>query len=106
MNMEIEFVIFLIIFIIAVFCLSLFCAHKNYFSKEYLYLIIPIFFFSFWAFHCLHYLNTQKIEELREFWDPDFEVFYNAGKQILKNPAKLYSVPRFLYLPSFAIFFA
>ncbi|MFX1504080.1 MAG: glycosyltransferase family 87 protein [Promethearchaeota archaeon] len=41
-----------------------------------------------------------------EFWAPDFEVFYAAGKQILKNPAELYYVPRFLYLPSFAIFFA
>jgi len=41
-----------------------------------------------------------------EFWDPDFKVFYNAGRKILVNPADLYSVSRFLYMPSFAIFFA
>ncbi|MFX0186816.1 MAG: hypothetical protein ACFE8A_03670 [Candidatus Hodarchaeota archaeon] len=86
--------------------MSLFCLHRNYFRKENLYLIIPLLFFTFWAFHCFYYLNTIKYKELGEFWDPDFSVFYDAGQQILKNPADLYKVSRFLYMPSFAIFFA
>ena len=104
--MDIVFIIFLVIFSIVVFCVGLFCIHRNYLSKEKLHLIIPLFLFSFWAFHCINYLNTEKLEQMGEFWDPDFRVFYDAGVQILKNPADLYNTPRFLYMPSFAIFFA
>lgn len=104
--MDLIFLIIIIIFSLVIFFISLFCLHRNYFSKEYLYLIIPLLFFSFWAFHCINYLNTEKLKEMGGFWDPDFRVFYNAGQQILKNPADLYKVSRFLYMPSFAIFFA
>jgi hypothetical protein len=104
--MEIGFILAVIFSSIIIFCVSLFCLHRNYFRKENLYLIIPLLFFSFWAFHCFYYLNTIKYKEIGEFWDPDFSVFHNAGKQILENPAELYNDPRFLYMPSFAIFFA
>jgi len=104
--MDIVFIIFLTVISFTIFCLSLFCLLRNYFSIDYLYLILPLIFFSFWAFHCIYYLNTQKYEEMGKFWDGDFPVFYNAGKQILKNPAYLYEVPRYFYMPSFAIFCA
>ena len=80
--MDIVFIIVVILFSLVVFLISLFCLHRDYFSKENLYLIIPLFFFSFWAFHCFYYLNTIKYKEIGEFWDPDFSVFHNAGKQI------------------------
>ena len=103
MNIEF-FLIFFIIFIVF-FSLNLFFLYLNYLSKENLYLIIPILCFSFWVFHCIYFLNTIKYNEMGSLWDADFSVFYSAGKQILQKPGDLYEIERYLYMPSFAIFF-
>ncbi|TFG25527.1 MAG: hypothetical protein EU529_00515 [Promethearchaeota archaeon] len=86
--------ILIIFFLIVFFCISFFCFNQNYLSKENLYLLIPIFCLIFWGLTSRHIFKG------------DFVCFYNAGRQILTNPADLYNVPRYVYLPSFAIFFA
>jgi len=98
------FLIFFIIFLI-IFGLSLFFLHWNYISKKNMYLIIPILCFSFWVFHCIYFLNTIKYNQMGSLWDADFRVFYSAGKQVLQKPGNLYEIERYLYMPSFAIFF-
>ena len=103
--MEFALLIFIISFLIT-FCMFFFCLHRKYIRKDNLYIIIPIISFSLWAFLCFYYLNTVWYKQNEELWSPDFQVFYSGGQQILKNPADLYKVPRYLYLPSFAIFFA
>ncbi len=72
--------------------------HKNL-IKENLYLIIPPIFIGLWAIYALVSWD----------FDPqmnDFSIFYESGRQIFINPANLYEVRGFRYMPSFALFFA
>ena len=86
--------IIVVLFIIVFFCISFFYLNQNYLSKGNRYLLIPIICFIVWG------LNS------RHLFIPDYVTFYLAGRQILINPADLYNVSRYVYLPSFAVFFA
>jgi len=86
--------ILIVVFLIVFFCISFFCFNQNYLSKENLYLLIPIFCLIFWGLLSITYLTG------------DYTTFYLAGRQILTNPADLYKDYKYVYLPSFAIFFA
>ena len=105
-NMDLEFLSFIIVFSLLIFSVNFILLYKNYITKDNLYIIIPILCFTFWALNCIYYLNTELYSFLGVFYDPDFRVFYYAGKQIFKDPKRLYRDPRYVYLPSFAIFFA
>ena len=86
--------IIVVLFLIAFFFISLFFFNQNYLSKENLYLLIPIICFIVWGLIGGH---AYKFE---------FYCYYGAGRTILTNPADLYKVINYFYLPSFAIFFA
>ena len=86
--------IIVVFFLILFPCISFFWKDQNYLSKENLYLLIPIICFIVWG------LSSRNLYEY------DFICFYFAGRQILINPADLYKAPNYVYLPSFAIFFA
>ncbi|TFG25525.1 MAG: hypothetical protein EU529_00505 [Promethearchaeota archaeon] len=86
--------ILIVFFLIIFFCISFFYLNRNYLSKENIYLLIPIICFIVWG------LSSRYSYRL------DFICFYRAGRQILTNPAALYKVYAYVYLPSFAIFFA
>ncbi len=62
------------------------------------YLIIPIICINFYALICLFFVSNKFYY--------DFEVFYNAGRQVFLDPAHLYDVIGFYYMPNFAILFA
>lgn len=64
---------------------------------ERIYLLIPACCFGVWA---LVYLMQDRLIF------NDFIAFYNAGKLILVNPQKLYSIQGYFYLPSFALAFS
>ena len=84
------FILYLIVFL----CFYFLYLNKNYLSKGNLYLLIPIICFIVWGLYSGH------------FYIGDYKTFYLAGRQILINPADLYKAPSYVYLPSFAIFFA
>ncbi|TFG25529.1 MAG: hypothetical protein EU529_00525 [Promethearchaeota archaeon] len=86
--------ILVISFLIEFFFISFFFFNQNYLSKENLYLLIPIICFIGWGLIGGH---AYKFE---------FYCYYGAGRTILTNPADLYKVINYFYLPSFAIFFA
>ncbi len=76
--------------------------------KENLYLIIPILCIGIWA---LYFLWTRNFI-LNDLYQEDFMIFYLSGKQILKDPSKLYTYDYegydvgYVYLPGFAMFFS
>jgi len=62
-------------------------------------LIIPPIFIGLWAIYALISWGFDPLMN-------DFHIFYYSGRQILINPANLYEVRGFRYMPSFAMFFA
>jgi hypothetical protein len=62
-------------------------------------LIIPSICIGLWAIYALVDWNFNPMAG-------DFNIFYDAGRQILINPAKLYEVRGYRYMPSFALFFS
>jgi len=93
------YILFFIIVFIVIFSSCFYCLLKNVFSKENLYLIIPAFCISLWVL----YLLSERLKILSY---GDFDTFYSSGKQIFIDPAKLYYIYNFYYLPSFAVVFA
>ena len=93
------YIIIFVLFFSLFFIISILCLFKLELLKYNLYLIIPSLCIGFWALYALIDCNFNPI-----MWD--FYIFYNSGKKILKNPAKLYKDPGYLYMPSFALLFA
>ncbi|MHA1845614.1 MAG: hypothetical protein ACTSWE_15255 [Promethearchaeota archaeon] len=69
--------------------------------KNNFYIIFPCICSLIWGFY---YLIFKNFIIYNRYWD--FQIFYFAGQQVLLNPAELYSVPHYFYLPSFGFFFA
>jgi hypothetical protein len=67
------------------------------------YLIFPLLFILFWTFYALIHENFY-LNKLNTY--SDFEMFYLAGRQVLINPAELYSIYGYLYFPFFALLMA
>ncbi|MHA1844844.1 MAG: hypothetical protein ACTSWE_11340 [Promethearchaeota archaeon] len=65
------------------------------------YIISPCICSLIWGFY---YLIFKNFIIYNRYWD--FQIFYFAGQQVLLNPAELYLIPHFFYLPSFGLFFA
>jgi len=93
-SLTIIITILIVFFLLVFFCISFFWLNQNYLNKGILYVLIPIICFIFWGLYSGPFMIL------------DFSCFYLAGRKILINPANLYKVPRYVYLPSFAIFFA
>lgn len=69
------------------------------FLKKHLYKFIPAICIGLWAM----YLLIRQDFGLNPV---DFNVFYNSGKIIFKDPSNLYDIAGFYYMPSFCIFMA
>jgi len=97
--MLVVILVFLLFFLITFF-ISLYCFLKREFVLNNLYLIIPILSITYWALYWLFYVNFR----LGGYFD--FEIYYEAGKQIFINPEDLYDNKDYLYMPNFAIVMA
>lgn len=73
---------------------------SSFIQRKY-HLIIPTICISLWLFY---YLVIKMNFDIIKYYD--FEIFYNAGKQIFIDPLQLYNDPDFFFLPSFAVAFA
>jgi hypothetical protein len=87
-------------FFLFFFCLSWICLVKKEIIKKNLYLLLPIACITFWALYWLYSVSFI----LDGYFD--FEIFYDSGTQVLKDPKKLYDNKYYRYLPSFALLIA
>ena len=94
------YVLLFIIFFLIAFLVCFFCLIKKNLVIENLYLIIPAICIGFWAFYSYFSQDPSNIYK----WD--LYVVYMVGRQVLTNPAHIYDVPTYLYMPNFAILMA
>ncbi|MFX1392125.1 MAG: hypothetical protein ACFFAH_00995 [Promethearchaeota archaeon] len=90
---------FIVIFFIVIF-ISLFCLFKKNLIVDNAYLIIPAICIGLWA------LYSHLIQDPDNIFTWDVDVVYVAGKKALTDPANIYDVPTFQYMPNFTIFIA